>query len=301
MDMIPFGPKQLGINIHYRNYKWYGLDSKKTLQELMKLPFQHVRIPIPYDEVNPKKGVWDFSTRDYIVEQALKQKKIIHLQVGLKTIGYPEFNIPRWLSDLFPSLITPRSKITPTPQLQQYLFEYLQKTAERFFPVKEIASIHGENEAFSKRLHVSNFRSLSPNLVKQEVALIRNLDRYHRPIIQNFPFDTPEAGFHSISQSDIIGINIYNQFFESELLKKIYWPAMNLTIQTLKLLGKRIIITEFQVAPWISSDKQPAYPFSEKKVEEGFLKLKNLKPQLVFLWDVEQLLWRGTLTSFLGL
>ncbi|GEM_PF-6833813 len=294
MRAVPtFTPNQLGINIHYRNFTWYGLDEKKTLKELLSLPFEHVRIPIPFNEVNPQKGVWDFSLRDQIIEQALKHHKTIHLQLGIKTIGYPEFNIPQWFCDVFPVLLKPKTYVQPDIFLQGYIEEYLNRCAQHFLPMKEIASIHIENEAFSKRLPVSNFRSLSADLTKQEVNVVKSHDPHHRPIVQNFPIDTPEAAWHAYNQSDIVGLNIYNQYFEHEFFKTMYWPAINTILGTLKMLKKRTWVTEFQIAPWIDSHKNPAYPFSEEKVFEGLQKLKTWNPEIIFLWDVEQVLWKA--------
>lgn len=298
---------EFGININLRNLSWYGLPEIKTIDALLNLPFTHVRIPIPLDEVLPTRNTWDFAKRDLLIEKALKKNKTIHLQLGLKTIGYPEAHIPPWLLGQCPSLNKKHCVLDQETQVQEIILEYLDRCAKKYFSIQEIATLHIENEAFSKRLSVTNYRSISQQFYEKELAFIKQKDTYHRPIIQNMPFDTPEKIPYVLKNSDIIGLNIYNQYNPTPLSQAVITTLGNVAITGVsvlnKVLQKRIYITEYQTAHWLTADKTPASPFSQQLFLNGLQQLKKLNPEIIFLWDMEQLLWKKdfSLLTKLGL
>ncbi len=281
-----------GLNIHLGGIRWFGLDEKETIKKLFSLPITRVRIPIPFNEVNPQKNTWDFSKRDFLIEEAVKHNLTIDLQMGIKTIGWPEVNAPNWLATQFPYLNTKGIQIDKDPELQQYILTYLQKTSERYLKNKAIKTIQVENEPFSKHLSVTNYRYISKYFNAQEIALVKKLDPYHRPFVQNIPFDTPLAIPSVVKTADIIGLNIYNQYY-LPLPEILYWMSLQACTAIVKMLGKHVFVTEYQSAAWLD-DNTPAIPFSTKKFEQGLIHIAQFKPQAIFLWDVEQVLARGT-------
>lgn len=283
---------QYGLNIHLGGIRWFGLDEKRTIERLFSLPIKRVRIPIPFDEVNPKKDKWDFSKRDWLIAEAIKHNLIIDLQMGIKTIGWPEVHAPQWLFEQFPDLHEKGIQIDHDPEVQRYVLAYLKKTSERYLKHKEIATIQVENEPFSKHLHVSNYRYISQECNKQEVTLVKSMDPYNRPFIQNIPFDTPEAIPYALRTADIIGLNIYNQY-HLPLPEFAYWQWLQALSKTARVMHKKIFITEYQTAAWIDESK-PSIPFSLEKFHEGLKQIEKLQPEAVFLWDVEQVLAKGT-------
>jgi hypothetical protein len=279
---------QMGLNINSKAMLWFGLSEQETIEKLLAMPHKHVRIPIPFDEVNPQKGVWNFSKQDYLIEQAIKHKKKIHLQLGIKTIGYPEIHAPSWLLEQYPYLTEKGVQLDRDPGVQVAVLQYIEKAANRYLPQKGIASVQIENEPFSKRLGVTNFRFLSTEFHQKELELVK---KYHIPLVQNIPFDTPYAISHTL-YADILGLNIYNQCGNPWWLDKLLWIGMYATCTIAALLGKRVFITEYQVAPWINEKKEPSHPFTEKACDEGLEAIKILRPEIIFLWDIEQKIWR---------
>src|SRR5581483_7704001 len=182
---------QLGININPKAMRYFGLDEKKTIQKVLSLPFSRVRVAIPFDEVLSSKSDFDFSKTDYLIDQAIEKKKTIDLQLGIKTIGWPEFHIPLWLSKQFPTLLSKREQIDKNDFVQGLIFEYLEQTTKRYLKYKQIGTIQVENEAFSKRLEVTNYRYLSTDFHKKETAVIQKQNKLKRPLVQNLPLDTP--------------------------------------------------------------------------------------------------------------
>lgn len=287
----------LGANIEFGAQRFFGLPEKETVDQILTLPFEHLRLSIPFSEVHPTPTTWDFSKRDYVIEEAIKRKKKIHLQIGIKTLGWPEVHVPKWLSEKYPYLLQKGCQLDQNPDVRKYTLEYLEKTAERYLKHKEIASIHIENEAFSKRLQVSNYRYISKSFWEEEVSLIKRLDQFKRPMVQNIPMDTPESIRYVLKHADIVGFNIYNQINLQSI--RLYWLYLQGLIKLSKRYKKPIVVTEYQAAAWLHGNKTPRYEFTEKRFQEGLEKIHKLAPEaLIFLWGIEQRIWRKELNYF---
>lgn len=292
---------QLGLNIHLAGIRHFGLDEKKTIETLFSLPYQHVRIPIPLDEVAPKRHVWDFSKRDWLLEMAAKHKKTIHLQVGAKTIGWPEVWLPNWLKEEHPYLSKPHTQIDKHPAVRAFLLEAIEKIGERYFGLPNLQSIQVENEAFCRRLPVSNFRYISFSFHKQEQALIKKHNTVGALLLQNLPLNHPLDLAQSVSyvlkESDVVGLNIYNQHIPYEPFQRVnnvYLSSIARILKPLTALSqKQFYVTEIQSAAWLMGNNTPLKPFSEKIFEKTLKQYVNLGASVIFLWDVEQIIWRN--------
>jgi len=294
-------PSQLGINIHLAGIRHFGLDEKNTIQIMLDLPYQHVRIPIPFDEIAPRKGVWDFSKRDYLLEQASKHNKTIHLQFGAKTIGWPEVWLPRWLTDTHPYIHKAHACIDEEKEVQEFLLQALAKTTKRYISLKNIGSIQIENEAFCRRLSVSNFRYISQEFHKKELAVLKKYNKTHIPILQNLPLNNVLDMFQALpyvfQNSDVIGLNIYNQHIASPILRGFNTAGLRIGLPLVKglsfLTKKQLYVTELQTAPWLSGGKSTT-KFSEKAFRNMIYACLKNNTKIVFLWDIEQILSKGS-------
>lgn len=287
----------LGANMEFGAQRFFGLPEKETVDQILTLPFENLRLSIPFSEVHPTPTTWDFSKRDYVIEEAINRKKKIHLQIGIKTTGWPEVHVPKWLSEKHPYLLQKGCQLDKDPDVRKYTLEYLAKVIERYGKHQEIVSIHIENEAFSKRLQVSNYRYISKSFWEEEVALIKKLDPLHRPMVQNIPIDTPESIRFVLKHADIIGFNIYNQINHPSPL--FYWLYIQGLVKLVKHAKKPIMITEYQASTWLHGDKTPRYKFTGKRFAEGLTKIQKIAPKaIVFLWGIEQRIWRKELSYF---
>lgn len=294
-------PSQLGINIHLAGIRHFGLDEKKTVATILSLPYQHVRIPIPLDEIAPKKGIWDFSKRDWLIEQATRHGKTIHLQFGAKTIGWPEVWLPTWLTDAHPSIQKAHAYIDQNPAVQTFLLEALEQCAKRYMQLENLTSVQVENEAFCKRLSVSNFRYISQAFHKKELAVIKTYNKNNCLILQNLPLNHPLDLFQAlpyvIRESDVIGLNIYNQhipFAPYQTINDIFLSSVVRLLKPLvSLQQKQIYVTELQSAAWLTGNNTPIKPFSLATFEKTIRQYLRLGADIIFLWDIEQILAMG--------
>ncbi|MBI2021755.1 hypothetical protein HYS93_02635 [Candidatus Daviesbacteria bacterium] len=299
-----FDPGQLGVNIHLGALKWFGLDDasfKKAVDILFSLPFKRVRIPIPLNEVGIKKGSWNFSTTDPLIERAVKEDKLIDFQQGIKTIGYPEVKPPRWLIEENPYLLDRGVDITKEEVVREYIYQYHRAVGERYFGVSNIVTIQAGNEALSRGLEVTNLRYETWKFNETEIDLVRSLDPYRRPIVQNVPWDNllPKAfsresldaliSVISSNKIDILGLTIYNNTQAADLL----WTLVNIVFVASRIVGKPVKILEYQSAPWLNANKEPNFPFYEKRFHDGLERIKAKRPLSLHFWDVEQIIWRS--------
>lgn len=283
--------KNLGINMEFGAQRFFGLPEKETVDQILALPFEHLRLSIPFSEVRPTPTTWDFKRRDFVMEEAIKLKKKIHLQIGIKTTGWPEVHVPKWLVEKYPYLMEKGCQLDKDPDVRKYTLEYLAKVIERYGKYKEIVSIHIENEAFSKRLQVSNYRFISKSFWEEEIALVRKLDKLKRPLVQNIPIDTPENIRYVLKNADIVGFNIYNQINHPSL--RLYWLYIQGVMKLVKRAKKPIMITEYQTAAWLHGNKTARYEFTEKRFKEGLTKIQRMTPEaIIFLWGIEQRIWK---------
>lgn len=288
---ITFPPNQLGLNINVRTFGWYNLDYQKALQRLLSLPGEYVRIPIPFDIVAKERNAFNFSSTDRIIDESLKHNKKIALQLGIKTIGWPEVHAPSWLFDIVPNLAQPGTQIDAHEDVRKYVLGYLDHAASRYLGLSEIISIHVENEAFSKNLQVSDYRYLSYEFNKQEKSVVQAHNQYNRPFIQNVPIDTPQAIPYVIRNHDILGLNVYNQAI-GNTPEELFWLSINGIYKIAQLLNKSICITEYQSAAWLKEDKTPLHPFSQEGFMDGLRRLQQIDPNVqITFWDLEQILW----------
>ncbi len=295
-ERLSFTPSQLGVNIHLAGIRHFKLDVKETVDTLFGLPVDHVRIPLPLDEIFIKEhGSPVFSTRDQLIEKALKEGKTIHLQMGAKTIGYPEVHLPFWLVDRYNNDLRPDGvQIDKNPYVAEQILKWLEVCSKRYLPYIESGSVHVENEPFSEHLKVSRDRFISQAFNKRELEVVRSADPHKntRSYVQNLPIhplDYLKARDFVFENYDTVGLNIYPQYNETRLpnqvAEKLLWTAVSCITNDARNRGMDVSVTEQQVARWISSN----YPFQEEKAKADIQKTQHIvRPKIMMLWDAEQ-------------
>lgn len=294
LEEFSYEPNKIGVNILPEAAVYYGLDQNEVLDTQLGLPFGRARIPIRFSQVSPSKGVFDFRETDNLVDKIIMSGKQIDLQIGIKTIGYPEVHVPSWLYNEFPYLRESGVQLDSHPQVRDYTLEYLKAVWEHYSKRDEIVTVQVENEPYSKLLDVARFRYLSYEFNQEEIDLIKTLDSKKRQILQNFPWDNPSVWPSILTNPnlDIIGINVYNNIY-NDLLNSLLWSFISYAFSQAEDYQKGVHITEYQTAPWLDHNKNPKYPFDSEKREEGLKKLMQLNPDGLHLWDLPQLIWRA--------
>lgn len=290
METVHFSTSQLGVNINTKNIRWFhGKDKEREIVEsLMDLPVDHVRIPLPFDEIMAHPDKPNFATTDWIIDMALQKGKRIHLQMGLKTINWPEFHLPQWFTEKFPEVVQPHVQIGTRPERDEIIEQYIEACSRRYLQGKtknDIDSLQLENEAFSQNLSVTN-RSVHPELQQKETAVVKRFAP-DIPLLQNIPWDTFWKSPHVYSTSDIVGLNVYNQAGQHEWTQPFLWTALRGAKMWGRVKGKKIVIPEYQAGAWLGGNKEPDYPYTFEEFKNGLEHIHSIKPDITFLWAME--------------
>src|SRR5689334_13835364 len=101
---------RLGLTFSPSNAIARGLAWQSAYQQILDLAPALVRIGAYWSEIEATQGVCDFSTLDWLLDQAQQRQQSVVMSVGMKAPRWPEFYLPAWLGDV--------SSITPEVQLK---------------------------------------------------------------------------------------------------------------------------------------------------------------------------------------
>ncbi len=169
------GSTLLGISFRPLQVAAFGLDAHSVLGELLRYPFQLIRLGAYWNQIEPEPGRFHTEELDWQIDAAEQAGKQIILCVGpLKTFGYPEFFVPtHHLRQPFPEhrLIKPSAY----PALLKAAREFITRLIERYNQRKSIVAWQLEHEAVDP-LGVEHSWRLEADFVKQEAEAIRKAD-----------------------------------------------------------------------------------------------------------------------------
>jgi hypothetical protein len=273
LPIRPRGGTSLGFSFRPRQIKAFGLDVQATLETLLSHPFEQVRIPAYWSEIEKSEGAFDTSELDRQLAAIERAGKKVILSVGaIKNFGYPEFFVPdhqleRPLSE--GSLITPSTHAA----LLAGAIGFIRKVVERYSDRASIVAWQVEHEAVDP-LGVEHSWRLSAEFVQLEVDAIRDADP-SRPVMMNGFL--PTSSLVGLSQwwrtrdqgdslavasriADIVGIDYYPRHGLLALgPRTLYFDGGGLPWQKalthalvdgIRLRGKRLMVSEGQAEPW---------------------------------------------------
>lgn len=187
-----------------------ALNYKKTFSRLLDLKPDLIRIGARWSEIEPNQRNYNLRLIKSEVKKVKKAGSSIILCVGIKSPGWPEFYIPKWLEGShIPSLKKNADKYEP---IRVAALKFDEKILTEISSLVDIIQI--ENEPFD-RLGVTSNKCLSFNFVKEEVDLARRVAKNKKIMITNsvsFGFSKLVLETYNIVKSsllaDIVGLNI---------------------------------------------------------------------------------------------
>lgn len=280
----------LGSSGDFEKTDWFKLDRDRILSSQLAAPFERLRVAVRMSDVLKENGSYDFTISRTMVQRAIERGKNIDLQLGAQTYGYREVNVPRFMFNRFPYLEHPGVVLDRDPEFKKVTLDYVDAVADEFFKFPEIKTIHVGNEALSEHLEVNQWRHTSVDFLIEQNEKVRKLDPLKRPLVQNLPWDTPQAAIWLLKDSDIeiMALNVYNNTSLQSLLWKWVEEMHRLSV----IFGKKFAVSEYQTAPWIDEQKKLVYPYSTEEFKSGFQKLMPFPVEFFHLYDWQQLLWR---------
>lgn len=216
-----------------------GLEWKKAyLAILDDLKPKSLRLPVYWRDVEPSLNEFDFSSYDWMTNEANKRGVKLILAVGRKSPRWPECNEPSW------------SKQLDKNEFENQLINYVKKTINRYSNLENLYLWQIENEPF---LSFGECPQSDSVLLDKEIALARKLDPNHKIMVT----DSGELSiwFPAAKRADVFGTTmyriVYNKYFgyvKYPLSPKFFWIKANLV--RLFYPNKPIIVSELQAEPW---------------------------------------------------
>ena len=233
-------PLTLGASFVADYAEYLGLDPHQTfIAFLDDLHIRQFRLVSYWSDIEPQKGVYNFSELDWEFQQAEARNAKVSLAIGLRQPRWPECHLPSWAQS--------ESDNTIQSQLQQYLAVIIG----RYKHSPALESYQLENEYFL--VGFGTCGSHTRDRLIAEANLVRALDPSHTLIINRsdnadgWPIHKPTA--------DEYGISIYRRVWTPVLGRYIEYPfpawyyAFMAGAEKI-WSGKDTIIHELQMEPW---------------------------------------------------
>lgn len=267
------GRTLLGVSFRPLQTEAFGLDPRKTLDDLLQLPFDMIRLPAYWDRIESGAGDFDTSELDWQLDACERAGKQVVVSVGaVKNFGYPELFVPDQYQD--PPL-APRSLVAPSshPCLLEAAKRFIGHIVGRFRDRNAVVAWQLEHEGVDPRGVESSWR-LSTEFVRGELTALRDLDP-DRPVVMNGFLPTSSVvrvsqGWQTRDQgdslavaarlADIVGIDYYPRHALFALgSRAVYMTGGRLPWQRalarhfvadVWARGKRVMVSEGQAEPW---------------------------------------------------
>jgi Beta-galactosidase len=280
----PRGTTRLGISFRPLQAEALGLEPLASLRELLRYPFEVIRIPAYWDRLEPTPGRFDTSELDRVLDTAEQAGKQVILGAGaVKNFGYPEYFVPaHHLARPLPegTLVTPQGQ----PALLEAAAAFLARLTQRYAGRDSIIAWQVEHEAVDP-LGMEHSWRLSEAFARAEVAAIRAADPSGRPVVMNgfLPTSTPVAlqqhwrtrdqgDSLAVAQrlADVVGVDYYPRhalaaagplsvYLDGSQTRRRQ-RQLRLLLDRAAAAGRRLMIAEGQAEPWeaVTTPPNPA-------------------------------------------
>lgn len=298
-----------GVSYSFEQAGWYGLDSRKSYSTLLdQVKVDWMRLPFFWDQMIDKSGNLKIDDLKFAIEEAKKHNVKVIVAIGAKVPYYPEFHLPSDVKSQlkFGEAITSQHKIAPE------LLAIDRKVVSELAAYDNIAYWQVENEPLLGNV---NGWKIFPDLIAEEVKVVRETDPLGRPVILNHP-----AGWFLdndwkkllpiLGQGDVFATSAYFKTQGTDLIlfklagsefhipwpKSFMWPVQSwlfvspnfasIKSQVAKN-GNDLWILEMQSEPYIRQKADAGasdFSFSPSDIQLGNNFLKSYGIKSVGLW-----------------
>ncbi len=263
-----------------------NMDWKETyIKMLDDLKAKYIRIPSYWDQLQPETSKNDFSSTDFMLEEADKRGVKVILTLGERQFRWPECYIPSWAKNLS---INDR---------HQKLLEFVKTVVEKYRSSDVITGWEVENEPLLESFG-SGCDKPDKNFLKTETELVKSLDK--RPVILT---DSGELGswVTPMRLSDIFGTTVYRSvynktfgFLKYPTLPYFYNLKSNVVRSLFAPNNQKTIIIELQAEPWSPNNglvntniDQQVELFGVDNLKDNVNFARSTGFDEVYLWGVE--------------
>jgi len=280
-----------GVNFSHTQAVSLGLDWKETYKALLDdLSVRRFRIPVYWDELEPQRGQFDFSSWDWQLQELASRQGTAIVAVGRKLPRWPECREPTWFTGL------------AAEEQNEAQLMMVRTVVEHYRDNPIITAWQIENEPF---LHFGICPKPYPiDMLDREIALVKELDP-SRPIVIT---DTGEFStwLQTGKRADILGSTIY-RIIHDPLVGFIRYPIPPVWYHRKTVWIRwwhprlRVIFTEAQAEPWVVMPPITRYSIEEQyqtmgpdRFHDQIQYLKRTGIDEIYLWGAEWWYWLTT-------
>lgn len=283
-------PLEVGTTFIASYAQSFGLDPQYTLQSIFgDLGVRNIRLVGYWEDLEPVKGQYDFSSLDWQMKMAEQYGAKVTLSIGLRQPRWPECHAPSWV-------------IADKPQeWQPALNDFIGQVVNRYKGSASLSYYQLENEYFLSAFGECTQYGATRERLVSEYDLVKSLDQTH-PIILSladnytFPFKGPIPDYY--------GISIYKRIYEFTVTKRNfeypfpswYYSARSGLMEIFH--GRSSVIHELQAEPWGPKPITEMTIAQQNETMNADLLAKRFKyaedtgMRTIYTWGAEWWLWR---------
>lgn len=268
-----------------------------ALRSFNKLGLRWIRLGSYWNEIEPKKGKFNFNMMDRLLNFCEENRLKVLLTVGMKAPRHPEYYIPDWLVRKV-KIYRAGTINTSNTQLLTNTLNFINKVISRYKNNKCIQVWQIENEPLDPS--GDKWWRISKQFLKEEVALARKLDPKRQILINLWGNELSKRKIYKkvLELADIVGFDLYLRH-PIPFLKRFnrYIGPLDSTKKIkdisndIKQAGKQFWITELQSEPWepgeIITNRINPPSFLPKHLKQNYDYVKEFNPEAVLFWGFE--------------
>ncbi len=184
-----------GVSFSKEHAEWLGLNWQTAYRDILTdLKPEHIRLSVLWSETEKKPGTYDFSSADFMMNEAKKHGTKVVLVVGQKEPRWPECHIPAWALQKTAS------------EREAALLGFVKAAVERYQKHAALELWQVENEPFI-HFDFGDCASYDADAIYKEIALVKALDDKHPVLVT----DSGELGLwkKAAEAGDIFGTTLY--------------------------------------------------------------------------------------------
>lgn len=263
-------------------------DWKKMYQEMLQdLRPRFVRLSVDWNQIEITEGVYDFSSVDFMMDEAWGSGAKVLLAVGQKTPRWPECHTPGWVKEK-----------TKEEYLTQ-LYKYVEATITRYkdHPALEYWQI--ENEPYIS-FEFGDCAHFQIEALDTELTMVKNLDSQHEVVIT----DSGELStwYTAAHKGDLFGTTMYRIIRTPGGKIVTYgWFPMGLYRFRAMVWGvpfERFFVSELQAEPWVhtggilgSPVEEQLQTMSNNQMRKNLEDARHSGASRAYVWGVEWWYW----------
>jgi hypothetical protein len=309
-------PALVGFSFSPRTAAWLGEDPAPALETLLReLTPDLVRLPVYWDSVEARPGVFDFRETDRMLSFITAYNRThvsrparVVLVAGLRNMGYPELYVPAWIPA---AERDPASKMDVDPRYQGYL----AATVIHYRTSPILHSWQIENEPLDNVPTTAGTEvDIDGDHLQDEIEKVKAIDSRHPIAITTYnsatlsldmaamspggaPSSGPQPAGHplgALQLGDVLGLDLYvvtgdTSLTDASAHKRIDWKSRALVYWAgqAEAQNKPIWVTEMQGAPWPGQDD-----FKPADLLYSANAYRRHGASVILLWGVES--WLGS-------